>query len=612
MNGFNEKSLDASNLGKMEPEVKRLLQELQVHQIELETQNEELRRAQGRLEASNRRYFDFYNLAPVGYLTITENGLIREVNLTFSTWIGIERSHLVNRPLTRFIVKDDLDIYYAFRKKLLEAGTAQMCELRMQTEDGTTFWTRIECIATEDNNNMPIYRAVISNIAERKLWEEKLQQTNLQLKTAIFQANELAEKARKADSAKSEFLANMSHEIRTPLNGIIGMAGLLVETNLNPEQREYAQIARISGETLLTIVNDILDFSKIEARKLKLEMLDFDLSSALEETVDMLAISARLKGLQLVCRIDPEVPLFLRGDMGRLRQILINLGGNAVKFTSNGEIIIHVSLERDAERDAAIRFSVSDTGIGIPADHWKHLFTPFTQLDSSITRKFGGTGLGLAISKQLAELMGGNIGVDSVEGKGSTFWFTAVFEKHPTMPKPSLEMPLEVNDMNEAKTGPIARLGERSAKSAVFDFDMTKPAAGRFRILLAEDNPTNQKVAQAILRKMGCQADVVANGQEAVNALRAIPYDLVLMDCQMPEMDGFEATRHIRSENSRVLNPAIPIIALTAYTMQGDRERCLQSGMDDFIAKPVQPRELAEKISRWLEKVSAVEAQNFS
>ena len=612
MNGFNEKSLDASNLGKMEPEVKRLLQELQVHQIELETQNEELRRAQGRLEASNRRYFDFYNLAPVGYLTITENGLIREVNLTFSTWIGIERSHLVNRPLTRFIVKDDLDIYYTFRKKLLEAGTAQMCELRMQTEDGTTFWTRIECIATEDNNNMPIYRAVISNIAERKLWEEKLQQTNLQLKTAIFQANELAEKARKADSAKSEFLANMSHEIRTPLNGIIGMAGLLVETNLNPEQREYAQIARVSGETLLTIVNDILDFSKIEARKLKLEMLDFDLSSALEETVDMLAISARLKGLQLVCRIDPEVPLFLRGDMGRLRQILINLGGNAVKFTSNGEIIIHVSLERDAERDATIRFSVSDTGIGIPADHWKHLFTPFTQLDSSITRKFGGTGLGLAISKQLAELMGGNIGVESVEGKGSTFWFTAFFEKQPTMSKPSLEMPLEVNNMKEAKTGPISWLGERSAKSAVFDFDMTKPAAGRFRILLAEDNPTNQKVAQAILRKMGCQADVVANGQEAVNALRAIPYDLVLMDCQMPEMDGFEATRHIRSENSRVLNPAIPIIALTAYTMQGDRERCLQSGMDDFIAKPVQPRELAEKISRWLEKVSAVEAQNFS
>jgi signal transduction histidine kinase/CheY-like chemotaxis protein len=519
---------------------------------------------------------------------------------------------LVNRPLTRFIVKDDLDIYYTFRKKLLEAGTAQMCELRMQTEDGTTFWTRIECIATEDNNNMPIYRAVISNIAERKLWEEKLQQTNLQLKTAIFQANELAEKARKADSAKSEFLANMSHEIRTPLNGIIGMAGLLVETNLNPEQREYAQIARVSGETLLTIVNDILDFSKIEARKLKLEMLDFDLSSALEETVDMLAISARLKGLQLVCRIDPEVPLFLRGDMGRLRQILINLGGNAVKFTSNGEIIIHVSLERDAERDATIRFSVSDTGIGIPADHWKHLFTPFTQLDSSITRKFGGTGLGLAISKQLAELMGGNIGVESVEGKGSTFWFTAVFEKQPTMPKPSLEMPLEVNNMKEAKTGPIAWLGERSAKSAVFDFDMAKPAAGRFRILLAEDNPTNQKVAQAILRKMGCQADVVANGQEAVNALRAIPYDLVLMDCQMPEMDGFEATRHIRSDNSRVLNPAIPIIALTAYTMQGDRERCLQSGMDDFIAKPVQPRELAEKISRWLEKVSAVEAQNFS
>jgi len=609
MNGFDDKSTDSSNLRKMEPEVQRLLQELQVHQVELETQNEELRRAQVRLEASNSRYFDFYNLAPVGYLTIAENGLIQEVNLTFSTWLGIDRSHLVNRPMTRFIVEDDLDIYYLFRKKLHETGTAQICELRMQKKDGTTFWTRMECIAvigSDDRNEMPVYRAVVSNIAERKLWEEKLQQTNLRLKTAINQANELAEQAKKADAAKSEFLANMSHEIRTPLNGIIGMNGLLMETSLTPEQLEYAEIAHISGEILLSLISDILDFSKIEACKLKLETLDFDLSSALEETVDMLAVSARQKGLELVCNVDGDVPLLLRGDLGRLRQILINLGGNAVKFTSRGKIVIHVSLERDTERTATLRFSVIDTGIGIPANHRKILFTPFTQLDGSITRKFGGTGLGLAISKQLVELMGGNICVDSAEGKGSTFWFTAVFEKQPPMPGSADEASAEV----EGPKGPNAvtnvRFSEGSAKRPAFDFETIKSTGGRFRVLLAEDNPTNQKVAQAILRKMGCQADVVANGQEAVNALQTIPYDLVLMDCQMPEMDGFEATRNIRDDRSRVLNPNIPIIALTAYTMQGDREKCLQAGMDDFIAKPVQPRELAEKISRWLEKTSAV------
>ena len=425
------------------------------------------------------------------------------------------------------------------------------------------------------------------DITDRKRMEEELQQTNDDLEIAIGQSNELVRQSRKANAAKSEFLANMSHEIRTPLNGVIGMIGLLQEMDLNAEQREYAEIARKSGETLLSLINDILDFSKIEAGKLELETLDFDLRSTLKDITDILAISAHQKGLELVCLVEPAVPSFLRGDPGRLRQILVNLGGNAVKFTEKGEIVVRVSLESENKRNVTLRFSISDTGIGIPASRRDILFSPFTQVDSSTTRQYGGTGLGLAISKHLAELMGGKIGLESEVGEGSNFWFTAVFEMHP------------------AGSGSE---GEKSAKSEgeeAIDLSAAEPPISendkhKMRILVAEDNDVNQKVAQAMMRKMGLRADVVANGLEAVNALQTVPYDLVLMDCQMPEMDGFEATRAVRQEGSSALNPSIPIIAMTASAMRGDRDKCIQAGMSDFIAKPIQIRELAETLAKWL------------
>ncbi|MFZ3147902.1 MAG: response regulator, partial [Methanothrix sp.] len=298
------------------------------------------------------------------------------------------------------------------------------------------------------------------------------------------------------------------------------------------------------------------------------------------------ARGAHEKGLELVCMIEPSVPSRLRGDPGRLRQILVNLGSNAVKFTENGKIVIAASLENEDERNAKIRFSVRDTGIGIPASRQDILFSLFSQVDGSTTRKYGGTGLGLAISRQLAGLMGGTIGVQSEEGKGSTFWFTAVFEKQ------------------QARIGPAEGLVEIRVEEDTDRID-TKPDISqsfkrKLRILVAEDNPVNQKVAQALLRKMDLQSDVVANGLEAVKALQTTTYDLVLMDCQMPEMDGYEATRKIRQQGSKALNPGIPIIAMTALVMQGDREKCIQAGMNDFIAKPVLRRDLAKMLARWL------------
>ncbi len=1001
----------AENMEPISPEeTRRMLYELRLHQTELEMQNEEMISVWA-------RYYTLYDLAPVGYFTLSEQGLFMEANITTSALLGLNHRMLIKQPISRFILKEDHDIYYFHQKHLFEThsslwqGSAQAnsgqtgeslaCELRMVKNDGTPFWAHLVSTAMQDADASPVSFNVMSDITsrrlaeveiqdareyaenivetvrepllvlnpdlkiltanhsfyntfkvtpeetvgnfifdlgnrqwdipglrvlleeilpnetifngyevehdflnigrkvillnarqifrknigshiillamediterklaeaeiqdaleyaenivetvrepllvlnhdlkiltanhsfydtfkvtheetvgnfvfdlgnrqwdipglrtlleeilpnetifngyevehdfpdigrkvillnarqifrknigshiillameditERKLAEAKIQETNRQLEAATAQAE-------MANAAKSEFLANMSHEIRTPMNGVIGMTGLLLDTELDDEQRRYAEMVRISGESLLSLINDILDFSKIEANKLDLETLNFDLLNLLDDFAAMMAVRAHEKGLELLCAADLNVPTLLIGDPGRLRQILNNLTGNAVKFCHTGEVSIRVSLEDDGagsmeqeteeKETVLLRFSVRDTGIGISADKIGILFGKFNQVDASTTRQYGGSGLGLAISRQLAELMDGEAGVNSEKDKGSEFWFTARFGKqaggaHAESIMPAvlsgvrvlivddnatnrailttrmtswgmrsieaqdgpealhaLKLALDENDpfriavidmqmpgMDGEKLGQLIQSNDRLADTKMMmltsigmrgdakrfhkigfsaystkpirhlelkavlslmltEQDRTKPlpivtrhsalgmlnlfAGRKARILLAEDNFTNRLVALGILKKLGLQADAVTNGVEALNALQTLPYDLVLMDVQMPEMDGFEATKIIRNYELRIRNQEreepneeggdhssftlhtssfiLPIIAMTAHTMKGDRERCMEAGMNDYISKPISPQILSEMLEKWLPK----------
>jgi PAS domain S-box-containing protein len=431
-------------------------------------------------------------------------------------------------------------------------------EHMVRRKDGTLFpaFYFFSTLSDEEGRRMG-FVGVSIDLTERKKVEQDLQRAK--------------ERAESATKAKSAFLANMSHEIRTPMNAVIGFTGLLLNTSIDPEQRDYIETIRSSGDSLLAVISDILDFSKIEGGMLDLEKEAFELQECLETSMNMVAEVAASKGLSLSYTTEPLVPGQLLGDLTRLRQILVNLLGNAVKFTETGSIQVNVSSFCTSGNEYEIQFMVQDTGIGISEDRMSRLFQSFSQVDASTTRKYGGTGLGLAICKHLAELMGGRIWAESCTGKGSTFYFTI---------------------QAEASTEPYAR---RLAEASALPLDLSDQQRQKsLRILLAEDNAVNQKVAMRMLKSLGYRADVAANGLEVLRALQSYPYDVVLMDVQMPEMDGLEATRNIR----RIQGRQPHIIAMTAHAMKGDREECLGAGMNDYVSKPVRIEELYAALQR--------------
>jgi PAS domain S-box-containing protein len=639
-------------------------------------------------------------------VVVTPRGTIGMTNPAICDLLGYQADELVGQPVAKLFDADERVHLKQWLPTLVRQGTRGSADNTYVSKDGTTIPISLSAsVMRDDGGALQGIVCVAQDITER-----------VRVQETLHKAKEAAEAA---NQAKSQFMAKMSHELRTPMNGVLGMTELLLSTALTDRQSRFTKIVRQSGMTLLEIINDILDFSKIEAGKLELEHVDFDPRRAVEEVVELLAEGAHRKGLELACLIHDAVPTAMRGDPVRLRQILTNLLGNAIKFTDQGEIVVRVAPMEEVEETMLLRFEVRDTGIGIAPEHQTHIFASFAQADGSTSRKYGGTGLGLAIAKQLAEMMGGAIGIESAPGRGSTFWFTARLETSPAHTQAALELHHNLQGLRvlivdnnatsrrilhqqvmtwgvcdeSAGSGPQALEMLRAAAArgepydlAIVDMGMpdmdgvalahamqadptiaavplvlltsvsqsgdestalpaniphhlSKPvrqsklyaclagmmnlpvelsdslfmlrprlgtgqAASDWHILVAEDNPVNQEVAAGMIESLGCRVTVATNGQEALDAMGLRAYDVVFMDCQMPEMDGFEATRVMRAlEQCDQAHPTprhTPIVALTANAFASDREACLAAGMDDYLSKPFTQDQLRAILERWL------------
>ncbi|MBI2071359.1 MAG: response regulator [Elusimicrobia bacterium] len=657
----------------------------QLRQIESRQHQQEIARIQ-----DQRNRFFYLALEMMGIVGF--DGLIQEVNASWEKATGFSTAELAGRTFLDFVHPDDHAAMKEHWRQLTTYSEHTLAfENRFKAKDGSYRWLLWSCVAVPGEK---VFYAAAREIEEHKRLEREL----IKARDAALESVRV----------KSDFVANISHEIRTPMNVMMGMAGLLLDTKLTSEQRQYSEMVREHCDLLLSIIDDILDFSKLESGKMALEIKDFDPRGVVESVAELLAPRAQLKGLELVAWADPDVPSVLLGDASRLRQVLINLGGNAIKFTETGEVVIHVSNKQETDTHAHLRFSIRDTGIGISPQQRQGLFKPFTQADTSLTRKFGGTGLGLAFSKRLMDLMGGAIGVDSALGQGSTFFVDLAFEKQAAAgqrPVPAAALSnvrvLIIDDNASARRALIEQMnqwnmraegvaGEEeglslSAKataagdpygfclidsripgvdslalaakikkglpaiklvlmtnliqsvdlkemhSAGIDRSISKPvsqaalfaslgsgrnglgpaaaAAGakrasktkghKIRVLVAEDHSVNRRMMQIQLKKLGYESDVVADGKEAIEATGRFPYRLVLMDCQMPEMDGYRAATAIRKREQGSVR--IPIVGVTAHAMPGDREKCLAAGMDDYISKPVTMEKLVGILDKWVD-----------
>jgi PAS domain S-box-containing protein len=690
------------------------------HYVAVKEDITERKRAEEALKDSRARLASVVGSSMDAVLTLDSQRRVVECNSAFEKLFGWSRQELLGQSIER--LHPNHQTFVRFGERVypnVRATGSWRGDWTLRRRDGRP--VSVEVVVSEQrlpDGELLGTLSVLRDMTERKQAEQALLESNRRLAQTTALASEMADQAQAANQAKSDFLASMSHEIRTPLNGVIGMTGLLLDTELSPEQRQFAEVARSSAEALLTLINDILDLSKIEAGRLDLEWVPFAPHRLVEDVLDIVSAAGHAKGLDLWSLFEEDMPEKVVGDPGRFRQVLFNLLGNAVKFTHRGEVGVRVSLDKRQGDRAWVRFEVRDTGIGIAPEAQENLFAPFTQADASTTRRFGGTGLGLSISKRLVELMGGSIGVQSQPGQGSMFWFALPWEEAEAEPeeaevelislvgtrifcveknagtRASLATTLTGWGMicEEASSGeealarlraphagdgpfrlviidlrlpgmdgvslastlrqdprlinlPLVGLSPLTASGqaqeevrAIFDMVLPKPlrrdtlrtcllailapaspwpvrpvqgplgglareVSPRARILLAEDNPVNQQLAVHLLAKLGHRVDLAGNGREAVEMASKFTYDLILMDAQMPEMDGFAATREIRS----LPGPAgrVPIIAMTAYALAGDRERCLAAGMDDYLSKPINPRDLAATLTRQLERAAS-------